>query len=80
MTGTETTKALADRLSDLIKDSGKDHRQIAKECGLGSHGSLSKYASDGAEPGINALAKLADYFGVSIDYLVGRTDDPQVHH
>jgi len=74
MTGTAVTKILADRLTDLIKDCGEEHRKIANDCGLRSHGSLSKYASDGAEPGINALVKLADYFGVSIDYLAGRTD------
>jgi transcriptional regulator with XRE-family HTH domain len=29
------------------------------------------------KPGFDALIALADYFGVSLDYLVGRSDDPE---
>ena len=31
------------------------------------------------EPNIDGLILLADYFDVSLDYLVGRSDDPTVH-
>jgi len=30
-------------------------------------------------PSADKLVELADYFGVSLDYLVGRTDDPGSH-
>ena len=30
-------------------------------------------------PSFEVLCSLADYFGVSIDYLVGRTDKPEVN-
>ena len=30
-------------------------------------------------PGFVVLIALADYFDVSLDYLVGRSDDPQRH-
>ena len=30
-------------------------------------------------PSADKLVELADYFGVSIDYLVGRTDKPEVN-
>lgn len=30
-------------------------------------------------PRLEQLMALADYYGVSIDYLVGRTDDPELH-
>lgn len=30
----------------------------------------------GTEPGNEMLLTLADYFGVTVDYLLGRTDDP----
>ncbi len=30
-------------------------------------------------PGVDNLIKLADYFDVSLDYLVGRTDRPELN-
>lgn len=73
MTGTETTKKLADILSDLISDSGKDLKTLGKEIGI-SDSALSKYQNDSGEAGINAINKIADYFNVSSDYLIGKTD------
>ena len=74
MTGTDTTKCFADRLQDLIADSGKDMKTLASEIGISS-GALSKYQNDNSEPGITALAKIAQYFGVTADYLVGMSDN-----
>lgn len=34
-------------------------------------GSLSKYMNEQAEPGITALFKIADYFNVTTDFLLG---------
>ncbi|MCT3056474.1 helix-turn-helix domain-containing protein [Leuconostoc citreum] len=36
---------------------------------------LSRYENNKREPKISYLIKLADYFNVSIDYLVGRSDE-----
>lgn len=36
-----------------------------------------RYESGEQEPNIDGLIALADYFDVSIDYLVGRSDDPR---
>ena len=30
-------------------------------------------------PDVRGLIALADYFGVSLDYLVGRTDNPEIN-
>lgn len=67
---TSTSKVFADRLSDLIAESGKTIKTLSKEIGI-SEGALSKYQNDGAAPSINALAKMAVYFGVSADWLIG---------
>jgi len=74
MTETTTTKAFADRLDSLVKnvkrETGKTETQIAKEIGI-VKSNLSKYQNDGGEAGINSLVKIAQYFGVTTDYLLG---------
>lgn len=64
------TKRFADNLSDLIVESGKSIKDLAAEIGISS-GALSKYQNDGAVAGIDALAKISQYFGVSTDWLLG---------
>lgn len=44
-----------------------------------SQNTISRYESGEREPGVAELIRIADYFHVSIDYLVGRTDDPVIH-
>lgn len=73
----EITAIFADRLQDLIANSGKTIKELAKEIGV-AEGSLSKYQNDGAEAGIVALHKIAKYFGVSADYLLNLHDIPSV--
>ncbi len=38
-----------------------------------------RYEKGEQEPTIQGLILLADFFGVSIDYLVGRTNNPEVN-
>ncbi|KAF5077565.1 helix-turn-helix protein [anaerobic digester metagenome] len=64
------TKGFSEKLRDLISLSGKSIKQLSLELGIPS-GSLSKYQNDAAEPGINNLYKIAEYFNVSTDYLLG---------
>ena len=73
---TDITKSFADRLSDLIyqkRKEGKSFKEIAEESGVPT-GSLSKYQNDACEAGISSLIKLARYFNVSTDYLLGLSD------
>ena len=51
---------------------------------LGKIVGVKRYSVSGYEKGNNfpegpVLIALADYFGVSIDYLLGRTDNPEVN-
>jgi transcriptional regulator with XRE-family HTH domain len=39
---------------------------------------ISRYETGEREPGIKELIRLADYFQVSIDYLLERTDNPNM--
>jgi transcriptional regulator with XRE-family HTH domain len=71
----KVTSIFADRLQDLIAESGKTISELSSPSEIGiSSGSLSKYQNDAAEPGITALVKIADYFGVSFDYLLGKSE------
>lgn len=38
---------------------------------------ISRYETGEREPGINELIKIADYFNVSIDYLLEQTSNPE---
>ena len=44
-----------------------------------SQNTISRYENGEREPGIAELIRIADYFHVSIDYLVGRTDSPEMN-
>ena len=73
---TGTSKIFADRLSDLIaekKQEGVDYRQIAEGTKIPT-GSISNYANDVQQPNITRLAAIAEYFGVSTDWLLGLSD------
>ena len=50
---------------------------IAKELGL-SNATATKW-KNGAIPNGETLAKIADYLDCSVDYLLGRTDNPEVN-
>lgn len=44
-----------------------------------SQNTVSRYETGEREPGIPELIAIADYFGVSVDYLLERTDNPKVN-
>ena len=63
----------AQRLSLLLDDKGITAYRLRKDLSLSN--SIVTYWMDGTRlPNGESLIKLAEYFGVSIDYLVGRTD------
>lgn len=41
--------------------------------------SISRYETGEREADYETLLKFADYFGVSLDYLFGRTDNPEIN-
>lgn len=48
------------------------------DCNL-SKNTLSSMQSGGYLPRVETLIKIADYLDCSVDYLLGRTDNPEVH-
>lgn len=71
----KVNSAFPDILSDLISDSGKTLREIARESGIGPS-QLSAYQSGTNEPNMSTLVRLSDYFHVTIEYLIGRDIAP----
>lgn len=66
---------LAERLKALREGRRIYQKEMAELLGLSIRG-YQCYEADESEPKLVTLAAIADYFGVSIDYLVGRTDVP----
>lgn len=62
-------------LRKLMEERGETQENIAKAVGK-TRQTISQYVNGVSEPGYDALVKIADYFDVSIDYLLGRTEDP----
>lgn len=59
------------RLKELRKEKNKTQIELAKLLNTTSQ-SYGRYELETSEPTIDTLCKLADYYGVSLDYLVGR--------
>lgn len=64
------------RLSDLRTKAKKTHQDMANMLGI-SRQAYSFYESGKRQPDFETLQKLADFFDVSVDYLLGRTDVPK---
>ncbi|WP_110955437.1 helix-turn-helix domain-containing protein [Anaerosinus massiliensis] len=54
-------------------------QKLADALGLKSKGSITQFEKGMNLPSVNTLIGLADYFNVSLDYLVGRTDKPKIN-
>ncbi|MBS4931767.1 MAG: helix-turn-helix transcriptional regulator [Clostridiales bacterium] len=65
-----------ERLKQLRIDKGITQKQIAEILGITVSG-YQYYEHGKREISIKALTTLADYFDVSTDYLLGRSDDPK---
>ena len=70
--------SFSERLKELRTSKGLTMEQLAKEINS-TRGTISNFENENKKPSLDMLIKLADYFDVSIDYLVGRTDDPKLH-
>lgn len=67
-----------ERLISLKKEKQVLQKDIADNLSI-SLRSYQDYEKGNAEPKMKYLIEIADYFDVSLDYLVGRTDNPNSH-
>jgi len=66
------------RLREIRRAKGISQLKLAMDLNMNQN-SISRYETGEREPGINELIQIADYFNVSIDYLLGRTSNPNMH-
>lgn len=62
-----------ERLKLLRKEKKVPQKELADLLGISIRG-YQFYESEVNEPNVKVLTALADFYGVTIDYLVGRTD------
>ena len=67
----------ADKIRVLRKEKKLTQAEVAKEVGLSARGSQDLEL--GAKPGFDNLLHIADFYDVSVDWLMGRTDNPHAH-
>ncbi len=64
------------RLYELRKQKGFSQLKLAMDLNMNQN-TISRYENGEREVDYNTLIKIADYFDVSLDYLLGRVDDPE---
>ena len=65
------------RIQDLRNDADLSQKQISEILHI-SQRSYSHYESGSRNIPIEMLIRLADYYDISLDYLVGRTDNKKM--
>ena len=68
---------LGDRIATLRKINKLSQYELADRLGF-SRGKLANYEQGSRQPDYETLQKLADFFDVTTDYLLGRTDNPDL--
>lgn len=66
------------RIKELRNEQHITQLKMALDLNM-SQNTISRYENGEREPGIAELIRIADYFQVSVDYLLGRTDKREMN-
>lgn len=66
------------RIRDLREDNDMNQTKVAEYLGMSQTG-YSKYETGDNDIPTQILIKLADLYDVSVDYLLGRTNNPETN-
>lgn len=66
------------RLKQLRTERGLSQVRLAMELSVSQH-TISRYETGEREADYATLIRIADYFGVSVDYLLERTENPKMN-
>ena len=72
-------KIFAERLTDLRKQKSFTMKELATTINI-TKAAVGNLENEYRSPSLDTIVALADFFNVSIDYLVGRTDNPNINH
>lgn len=64
---------MLENLKELRKATKTTQNELAEAIGV-SQQSINKYENHNVEPDIESLRRMADYFGTTIDYIVGHSE------
>mgnify|MGYP000323757564 CR=1 FL=1 len=67
-----------ERLKSIRLHSGITQKEAANLFGI-TERAYQNYEINKSKPNVSLLISIAEYFDVSIDYLVGRTNNPNSH-
>jgi transcriptional regulator with XRE-family HTH domain len=67
-----------DRLAELRKKRNLYQKDMAKEFGL-ERSTYGKYETGDIQPPNDMVVRMAEFFSVAVDYLLGRSDNPHSH-
>ena len=71
-----TAQLTIDRIQTLIKEKGFTQKEVLNQCGINEN--TLKRMTDNKGMSSFYIAKIADRLDCSVDYLLGRTDSPEV--
>ena len=74
----QEVRRIRNRLRELRKAKGYTQLKVAMDLNINQNG-ISRYESGSREAGYDLLVRFADYYGVSVDYILGRTENPKVN-
>ncbi len=63
-------KTIGERIKELVREKGLEQQEAANQMNI-KIPTFNGYVSNKREPSIERLKQLADYFKVSVDFLVG---------
>ena len=66
------------KIKELRKEKNISQIKLALDLGLNQN-SVSRYESGERQADYQTLIKIADYFNVSLDYLLGRTENRKMN-
>lgn len=75
----ENEKTITDRINEVLKENNLRRADLSRGTGIGES-TIRGWISDGKTPSVTAAQKVAQYLGVSLDWLVtGKGETPPIN-